>query len=237
MSISNVVSTYTNVNGRRENQDSYAAALFEAAGHTGILALVADGVGGEGPNGRLASIGAGQTFLDLVATGNVTDAQLVQAVAYAHQKAREAAGNTTLTVLRAYMGRYTIVHVGDSRAYMLKAGAQALQLTRDHSKLAELRERGVEITPQIHAKYRSSITRGLGHRNSEKARPDTYVGEYSASDSFLLCSDGFWHEFERENNYLPGNAQTGLETLAGRAIANGESDNITAILINAGALL
>ena len=89
MSISNVVSTYTNVNGRRENQDSYAAALFEAAGHTGIVALVADGVGGEGPNGRLASIGAGQTFLDLVAVGNVSDGQIVQSVARTRKHAKQ----------------------------------------------------------------------------------------------------------------------------------------------------
>ena len=82
----------------------------------------------------------------------------------------------------------TIGHVGDSRAYLLRAGALE-QLTDDHSLVAELVRRG-ELSPEeaeVHPQ-RSVITRALG--TDPNVDVDVFSVETRAGDVFLLCSDG-----------------------------------------------
>ena len=74
------IHTITHRNQRQENQDTYAWATFTADGKTGILALIADGMGGVA-NGAQASQSAARIYMEAVKAGDITDDTLVEAVA------------------------------------------------------------------------------------------------------------------------------------------------------------
>jgi len=82
----------------------------------------------------------------------------------------------------------TCVYVGDSRLYLLRAGALT-QLSRDHTVVQEFVDAGrlSADTAQNHP-YRGLLTRGLGV--SEIVEPETGIYSLQAGDRLLLCSDG-----------------------------------------------
>ena len=98
---------------------------------------------------------------------------------------------TTLTAL-AWLGgdpaRVAVLHVGDSRAYLLRDG-ELTQLTRDHTYVQTLIDSG-RITAEEAARHprRNLLMRAIdgGH----PAEPDLSVREARAGDRFLVCSDG-----------------------------------------------
>ena len=95
---------------------------------------------------------------------------------------------TTLTLVELTVdGVLDLAHVGDSRAYLLRAG-EMRQLTTDHTLVNELIELG-RITPDEAERHphRHLITRvlGLGPVGVDTMKVDLAVG-----DRILLCSDG-----------------------------------------------
>lgn len=94
----------------------------------------------------------------------------------------------TLTAAWANGGKLSVAHVGDSRAYLLRAGGLQ-QLTSDHSLVAEQVRRGI-ITPQQaeESDMQSVLLRALG------AHPEVDVDmeevDLMPRDVLLLCSDG-----------------------------------------------
>jgi serine/threonine protein phosphatase PrpC len=94
----------------------------------------------------------------------------------------------TLTVGWVKGSKLSLAHVGDSRAYLLRAGGLQ-QLTSDHSLVAEQVRRGI-ITPQQaeESDMQSVLLRALG------AHPDVEVDmeevDLMARDLLLFCSDG-----------------------------------------------
>lgn len=170
--------------GRRRNEDAYLCALPTLA--------VADGVGG-GKAGHLASwlaVGA------LVGGGGGDPVdELLRAFEEANSAIRVLGGAeayagaaTTLTALRFVPGGAWIAHLGDSRAYRVRAG-RLEHLTTDHSLVAELRRSGAINAEQARRHpLRSVITRCLGM--GQDARPDLLRVELEPSDTVVLCSDG-----------------------------------------------
>jgi serine/threonine protein phosphatase PrpC len=104
---------------------------------------------------------------------------------------------TTLVALLIDRGQHAyIAHVGDSRAYLARAGALH-PLTIDHSYVQKLVERG-KIKPEDARTHPQSniLLRTVGTDRDvevELARLDLYAG-----DRLLLCSDGLWGEMESE---------------------------------------
>jgi protein phosphatase len=84
--------------------------------------------------------------------------------------------------------RLSLAHVGDSRAYLLRAGSMD-QLTADHSLVAEKVRVGI-LTPQEAdaSEMQSVLTRAVG--TSGKVEVDTDEQALLVGDSVLLCSDG-----------------------------------------------
>ena len=82
----------------------------------------------------------------------------------------------------------SIVHVGDSRAYLFRDG-ELRQLTRDHSLVEELRRQG-QLTSEEAEEHpqRSIITRALGPEPDVEL--DVHTHQARSGDVFLLCSDG-----------------------------------------------
>ena len=171
---------------RQTNEDSYLLRW-------GLYA-VCDGMGGARA-GEIASEMACRGLLEvdpLTADGPV----LIEVVKEINRAIAERSGQdasllgmgTTLTAALAGPDKIMLVHVGDSRAYLLHEG-RLRQLTEDHSWVAEMIRRG-ELTPAeaaIHP-HRSVITKALG--TERELSPDLVETEVEPGDRLMLCSDG-----------------------------------------------
>ncbi|MBQ3302098.1 MAG: Stp1/IreP family PP2C-type Ser/Thr phosphatase [Eggerthellaceae bacterium] len=204
------------------------------------LYVVADGMGGHAA-GEVASEICVRTVRDNApshpdaeALGNaVQEANRAIINASLLGKGREGMG-TTCTAAMLEKDRLVIAQVGDSRAYLLHGG-QLIQLTRDHSLMADMIEAG-RITAE-EARYhpnRSVITRALG--NDPNMVPDLYEINVEEGDRLLLCSDGLSgmlldSKIERVMNRT-ADPQRCASQLVNEAIAAGGSDNITVIVVD-----
>jgi PPM family protein phosphatase len=126
-------------------------------------------------------------------------------------------------------------NVGDSRVYVLHEG-QLRQVTRDHSMVAQLVERG-QITPaeaRTHEK-RSQIYRSLGQPEVEA---DLFSEPVQEGDTLILCTDGLSGVVEDEDlraiveQYSP---EESVQHLIARANEEGGPDNVTAIVVRVSA--
>lgn len=100
-----------------------------------------------------------------------------------------SAMGTTLTALQLVADAWWIVHVGDTRAYVLRDG-QLQQLTRDHSVGWEQFEAGAITKEQLRTHPNQNLlTRSVLARR-DGVVPDVRTGDVHAGDRFLLCSDG-----------------------------------------------
>jgi serine/threonine protein phosphatase PrpC len=126
--------------------------------------------------------------------------------------------------------RVHIVHIGDSRAYVIRGGV-AQPLTRDHSFVQGLVDRG-EITAEeaLHHPRRNWITKAI---TGAAVEPTWFSLSPELGDTYLLCSDGVW---EPASTAIASVAGAGGPDLAGRvadlcetALRSGSRDNVTAL--------
>jgi len=227
---------------RQANEDRYA--LDPDLG----LFLVADGMGGHRV-GCTASELASAAVLAAIHTLQDAPASLAERLRYAVSAANreifsvaaeqsELAGmGTTLVVLLAGEERVSLAHVGDSRAYLVRAGG-IRQLTDDHSLVAELlrRHKISEDDAREHP-HRHVLTRALGVRPT--VEPDLAELTPLDGDVFVLCSDGLTGHLEDGEIAKIVSAHTDLEAAA-RALVEcanqrGGEDNITTVLVRCSA--
>lgn len=219
------------------------------------LFAVADGVGGR-EGGEIASAIAVDTLREAVpdllgasdrtpAAGTGTDADrepaaLRYAVSLANrrildtmeQRTELAGMGTTLTALLVSRSRIHLIHLGDSRAYLLRS-AKLRQLSDDHSLVAEQVKAGVMTPTQARTSaHRHVITRALGI--NEVVAPDLRRESVKAGDVFLLCSDGLTEMIDDRTiatllkKSPPAEAVQKLIAAANKA---GGVDNITAVVV------
>lgn len=231
---------------RRSNQDRFGLAEDIA------LAAVCDGMGGPA-GGEVASSLALESFLSVVrqeieasrgAQNGLTARSMLRAAAAANRAVRARACfdtqfrgmGTTLVAARLEGTDLTVIHVGDSRAYLVRDGG-AKRLTADHSYVAEQVRLGV-MTPDEaeRSPMQSVITRAVGIE--EDVHPEIGHETVESGDVLLLCSDGFTrHVEDAEIGQLLGATSTEepLEAICARLIAlaneRGGSDNITCVLM------
>ncbi|GAA1260115.1 Stp1/IreP family PP2C-type Ser/Thr phosphatase [Kitasatospora nipponensis] len=138
----------------------------------------------------------------------------------------------TLTALLWTGDRMGLVHVGDSRAYLLRDGSLS-QITQDHTWVQRLVDEG-RITPEEAETHpqRSLLMRALDGRG--QVEPDLSIREVRAGDRYLICSDGLSgpvsHQTLEEtlgSFYAP--EQT-IQELIQLALRGGGPDNITCIV-------
>jgi protein phosphatase len=158
--------------------------------------VVADGMGGA-QAGEVASKAAAESFdreLPQAPPEQVLRETIEAANRTIHERARtdpDLAGmGTTITaaIVAGEAEEVAIGHVGDSRAYRLRAG-RFERLTRDHSLVEEMRRKGqlTEAQAEEHPQ-RSIITRALGPEPEVEVDVQTVPAQ--TGDVFLLCSDG-----------------------------------------------
>jgi len=207
------------------------------------LFAVADGMGGARA-GEVASAVAVEAVEGAKESSEPAEAQLASIVREANRRIYELAVadesrrgmGTTLTLAKVHGDEVSLAHVGDSRAYRLRAG-ELEQLTRDHSLVAEL-ERSGQITPEAaeHHPQRSIITRALGPEPDVEV--DTYTLTGRAGDLFVICSDGLTSMISDDElgSILrsAGSLDKTADELVTAANQSGGKDNITVILFRLG---
>ncbi len=214
----------------------------EDSGYVGPrLLLVADGMGGHAA-GELASALAIATVADLD-VHPPTDSDILTYLSDSIDKVGEEIKDlinedpeltgmgTTVTGLYWLGGRVAIVHVGDSRAYLLRDG-ELQQLTHDHTYVQTLVDSGriTEAEAAVHPR-RSLLMRALDGMNP--VEPDLSVREARKGDRFLLCSDGLSGVLsDMEIAYtLSSGEPTGVVTqLVDLVLERGAPDNVTVVV-------
>jgi len=145
---------------------------------------------------------------------------------------------STITLLLLRRLKYYIAQIGDSRAYLFRGGTLT-RLTKDHSQIQELIDKGMITEKEAKDDERAHIiTRCLGVE--EKVKPDFYYGDLKEGDTFLLCTDGLWGLLEeREIEKIlkrKKDLQTISEILVEKAKKKGGTDNITALVVRVNGL-
>lgn len=139
---------------------------------------------------------------------------------------------TTLTCVALEGGHAFVGHVGDSRAWLVRA-PNIYQLTKDHSWVEEQVEKGVltEEEARTH-ELRNLITRALGTR--PQVSPDTARLAVEAGDVLLLASDGLHGVVDAdeilETVRQSPDPQTAVDTLIALANDRGGPDNVTVVI-------
>ena len=214
----------------------------EDSGYAGpSLLLVADGIGGHAA-GELASAIAVATVADLdmnpprqedvLRSLNESIVDVGEGIADVIAVEPDLTGmGTTVTGLFWHGDRTAVVHVGDSRAYLLREG-ELTQITHDHTYVQTLVDAGriTEDEAAVHPR-RSLLMRALDGMNPVEA--DLSVREAHVGDRYLLCTDGLSGVLSNmEIALLLGDGDpTGcVIRLVDLALERGAPDNVTVVV-------
>ena len=151
-------------------------------------------------------------------------------------QAHLAGMGTTVVALLFWAGRVSLAHVGDSRIYRLRNGVLA-RLTRDHSLIQELVDRGLYTPEQARTAHnRHLVTRALGM--DAAVRVDVAEEPVEPADIFLLCSDGLTDMVTDDLialvlKTLAGDLDQAAAHLVEMANDQGGRDNVSVVLARA----
>jgi protein phosphatase len=228
---------------------------FAAVSHVGLLRegnedsvyagpqvlAVADGMGGHAAGEVASAVAiAALAHLDSDAPGSDLLDVLRASAESANEHLRDmVAGDptlegmgTTLTAMLFADNRLGLLHIGDSRAYLLREGRFS-QITHDHTLVQRLVDEGriSEREAGTHPQ-RSLITRALDGRDS--IEPDLSVREARPGDRYLLCTDGLTGPVgDRDTLSLAlqiEDPQSACDHLVELALRGGGPDNVTVIV-------
>lgn len=220
---------------RERNEDAIAARPDIG------LAVLADGMGGH-QAGDVAS----RMAVDIV-TRRITEhpAGPAPAVEEAIQQANSAIydaaqgradyrGMGSTVVVALFSGSHLwVAHVGDSRLYRLRDG-RLEQLTRDHSLIQELVNRGLFTAEEARQSVaKNLVTRALGVDAS--VAPDITEETLRVGDIYLLCSDGLNdvlsdEEIEQILTQHPDRLNEAAQRMIADANRRGGPDNVSVVL-------
>ena len=150
-----------------------------------------------------------------------------RAVHDAGERTRAHAGmGTTIVAILIDGARLVLGHVGDSRAYVQRAG-RLHQMTADHTLLNALG--GPQNLDQA---MRHVLTNGIGMGTD--LAPSLAEEPLAAGESWLLCTDGVHGYLDAGSIHAALNAASALEaaeTVVHRALEAGTADNATAVVL------
>jgi serine/threonine protein phosphatase PrpC len=223
--------------GRKNSNEDFCAAMLPEPGHEGMgsIVAIADGVstGGMGREAAQTTVtslvrdyyGTPETWDTTVALDRIIGAQNAW-LAGINRRRQPTVGLTTLTALVLRGQSYTLAHVGDSRAYLLRGGTLQ-QLTHDHAV--------------NHPDFRHQLLRSVGAEDHVVV--DYMQGDLQVGDVFVLVTDGV-HGVLRDARLKDfaglqeaGGAQVASQGLVDAALAAGSDDNVTAVLVRVRGLL
>jgi serine/threonine protein phosphatase PrpC len=226
---------------REENQDS----VLHVSIPMGDLLMVADGIGGY-TGGATASRMVVENFyahlsalppdypVDIAIRGAAARANAqIMAAASAPGSPNQRMGSTVVVAVVQHQADETcawIGHIGDSRAYLVRAG-RLHRLTTDHTAVQALLSRNL-ITPEEAQNHPDSsvLSRSLGHQ--PEVEIDIEQHPLAIGDTLLLCSDGLWGfvselDIQRVADVPGMTLETSAHRLLELALAAGGNDNIS----------
>jgi protein phosphatase len=228
--------------GNEDSHGVWAPNDPDSRRRLGVLLVVADGMGGS-QSGEVASQMTVDTVIRVVSESNSEDipGTLRLAIEEANREVHQAGledtnrngMGTTCTAVLIREDVAWVAHVGDSRAYLLRAG-HIRQLTSDHTLVATLVE-GRQIT-RLQARRdprRNILTRSIGPQ--PEVEPDVFQADtrLCAGDAILLCSDGlhtYFNDSELADMITEGDPSNVVRDLIAEANDRGGADNITLVL-------
>jgi protein phosphatase len=209
---------------RETNQDSaYAGSR---------LLAVADGMGSGGGAASAAVIDALKPLEATLPAGDL----LKQASAVVGGLAGDDSGGlgtgSTVTALVLAGSQLALVHIGDTRAYLLR-GDELFQITHDHTVVQSLLDEG-RITPAEAASHPQRLLLLRAIDGSAGVRADTSLHDAAAGDRYLLCSDGLstvlTTQAIRDTLRGAGDPDQAVAALIEAANAAGGPDNIACVV-------
>ena len=246
----------TDKGGRSNNEDAYDTITIEHASGNLHLLAVADGLGG-GAAGEVASKLAVIELVETVkrrvaARKTITLESMKELLTAGFAKANEEIcyqanlvperhnmGTTLVAALLRDDGRTVVANVGDSRAYLIGSGAGGMdrgeggivQVTRDHSYVQGLVDRGVITEDEaFDHSDKNIVTKVIGQ---EGVKPDLYDVKLG-KDMLLLCSDGISDTLKDAEMqaavFMSVRRDERCRRLVKAALARGTRDNVTVVL-------
>jgi PPM family protein phosphatase len=221
-------------------------------GSQGKLLVVADGMGGEAEGERASTIAVDQVatyvlnslswcfrleedseqdFEDHLKEALQSCQKSIEAAVSQHPKMRGM--GTTMTMVYVVWPRAFVVHVGDSRCYLLR-DRHLEQVTRDHTLDALVpREKDGQEKHAPRSSLGHVLWNALGGRSGELS-VDAYRITLERDDVLLLCTDGLYdmvpHEQLEDVLNSPTSAEAACRKLVDLANESGGKDNITAVV-------
>ena len=221
-------------------------------GSQGKLLIVADGMGGEAAGERACTIAVDQVTTYVLNSlawcfrleeGSEHDFEdhLKETLESCQKSIQSAVGKhpemksmgTTMTMVYIVWPRAFVVHVGDSRCYLLR-NRQLNQITVDHTMSEIMAEAGQMSREEArHSPMGHALWNVLGGRSNELS-VDVYRLTLERDDILLLCTDGLYdmvpHEQLQEFLNSSTDAEAACRKLVNLANENGGKDNITVIV-------
>ncbi|MDT4935295.1 MAG: family protein phosphatase, partial [Pseudonocardiales bacterium] len=206
------------------------------------LLAIADGMGGHAA-GEVASkivistlegLDEDRSFGDLMGTMREAVYEANQRIARAVEANNDLEGmGTTLTALRFSGSQIGLLHVGDSRAYLLR-GDLLSQITHDDTYVQHLVDSG-KLTPEQAKDHprKSVILRAL---LGTEVEPDISIREAREGDRYLLCTDGLTDVVSTDTlleTLRIRDPQEAADRLVELALRGGGPDNVTVIVADA----
>ncbi|WP_425448969.1 Stp1/IreP family PP2C-type Ser/Thr phosphatase [Dethiothermospora halolimnae] len=231
---------------RNINQDSFFYSKIKEL----PLFVVADGMGGH-KAGEVASKIAIETIEEILYNNEEklknNELQIPKFIDYALKEANRRVFlksqdenyrgmGTTVTLAFVFGSEVFIGHIGDSRAYLLR-DKELIQLTRDHSLVAELVRNGrISEEEAMNHPQKNIITRALG--TDENIKIDITSHGINQKDIILLCTDGLTNMVSndriKEIILSSKDVNSSCDLLINTANDLGGIDNITALLVDIG---
>jgi serine/threonine protein phosphatase PrpC len=234
----------TSLAGKKDVNEDFAAALLPEAHQQGkgVIVAIADGVsrGGLGREAAQTTVtslvrdyfGTPDTWDTTVALDRIIAAQNAWLAAQ-NRRRRPAMGLTTLTAIVLRGHSYAVAHVGDTRAYLVRAG-HCTQLTQDHVV--------------DHPDFSHQLLRAVGLE--DQLVVDYSQGDVQVGDCFVLLSDGVYGVYGGYSDVAKGKMEIILQNLEQQihdsqavsanlvknALDAGSRDNVTALVVRVKAL-
>jgi protein phosphatase len=232
---------------RSANQDAHFVDI-----NLGLF-IVADGMGGH-KAGEVASKLAVQAVVDFItATRDVRDHtwpfpfdplqsiaanRIAVALRIANRQVHEegarvpehAGMGTTIVALLVDGDRIIVGHVGDSRAYCLRAG-ELRQMTEDDTWLNVMLGAGAAASASDHP-MRHVLTNGIGMRVD--VEPSLLEADLHSGEQWLICTDGVHGTLDQgaiQRALGASSAEGAANATVESALAAGTSDNATAVVV------
>lgn len=172
------------------------------------------------------------TYIDEIEDRLISVNQKLRQMAAEHHDNRTI-GSTVVSMV-ALNNYFALLWAGDSRVYRLRNGA-LMQLTRDHSQVEELVERGVILREEAESHPASNvITRAVGA--TDQLYIDVDIDKAEPGDTFLLCSDGLYkhlNEDEIAKALQKDDLVEICKSLIDLTLERGASDNVTLVVVKA----